>query len=61
MYKKQEKMYKALLAQFSRQADDKEELNTSNVLMQLRKLANHPLLVRDYYTEDKLMVNISTI
>ena len=54
MTEKQKGMYKSLIAQFSAEADQSSEVNGIGMMMQLRKLANHPLLSRDYYNESKL-------
>ncbi|XP_066586309.1 SWI/SNF-related matrix-associated actin-dependent regulator of chromatin subfamily A containing DEAD/H box 1 homolog [Prorops nasuta] len=54
--KKQQSMYKNLLAQFSKEADESNQLNGVGMMIQLRKLANHPLLVRDYYNESRLRI-----
>ncbi|XP_003486511.1 SWI/SNF-related matrix-associated actin-dependent regulator of chromatin subfamily A containing DEAD/H box 1 homolog [Bombus vosnesenskii] len=56
MIEKQRKMYTNLVAEFSAEADQSTEVNGIGMMMQLRKLANHPLLVRDYYNESKLKV-----
>lgn len=53
---KQQSMYKKLVAQFSAEASEITDVNGTGMMMQLRKLANHPLLVRDYYDEPKLKV-----
>uniref|UniRef100_W5N5I9 DNA helicase n=1 Tax=Lepisosteus oculatus TaxID=7918 RepID=W5N5I9_LEPOC len=53
MTEKQGKLYSALFEKLKRSVNgEKKEL--CNVMMQLRKMANHPLLHRQYYTEDKL-------
>ncbi|CAL9708181.1 unnamed protein product [Knipowitschia caucasica] len=53
MSEKQEELYKALFKKLKRTVPgEKREL--ANVMMQLRKMANHPLLHRQYYTIDKL-------
>ncbi|XP_012224295.1 SWI/SNF-related matrix-associated actin-dependent regulator of chromatin subfamily A containing DEAD/H box 1 homolog isoform X1 [Linepithema humile] len=61
LIEKQQSMYNKLIAQFSKRiAQEKDsEIADANesgtgMMMQLRKLANHPLLVRDYYDEEKL-------
>ncbi|XP_076302965.1 LOW QUALITY PROTEIN: SWI/SNF-related matrix-associated actin-dependent regulator of chromatin subfamily A containing DEAD/H box 1 homolog [Lasioglossum baleicum] len=54
MIEKQQKMYTNLVAEFSAEADQSTEVNGIGMMMQLRKLANHPLLVQDYYNESKL-------
>lgn len=55
--KKQDRMYKNLVEKFSVEANESTEVNGVGMMMQLRKLANHPLLVRDYYKETQLKVN----
>lgn len=57
MTEKQKGMYNNLIAEFSAEADQSSEVNGIGMMMQLRKLANHPLLSRDYYNESKLKVN----
>lgn len=57
MTEKQQKLYTNLVAKFSAEADQSSEVNGVGMMMQLRKLANHPLLARDYYNESKLKVN----
>ncbi|KAF7405622.1 hypothetical protein HZH68_004991 [Vespula germanica] len=52
--KKQDRMYKNLLEKFSVEANESAEVNGVGMMMQLRKLANHPLLIRDYYKETQL-------
>ncbi|KAL6448050.1 hypothetical protein ACFW04_000235 [Cataglyphis niger] len=54
LIEKQQSMYNKLVAQFSAEASEITEVNGTGMMMQLRKLANHPLLVRDYYNEKKL-------
>ncbi|XP_070156664.1 SWI/SNF-related matrix-associated actin-dependent regulator of chromatin subfamily A containing DEAD/H box 1 homolog [Polyergus mexicanus] len=54
LIEKQQSMYNKLVAQFSAEASEITEVNGTGLMMQLRKLANHPLLVRDYYDEKKL-------
>ncbi|XP_076183437.1 SWI/SNF-related, matrix-associated actin-dependent regulator of chromatin, subfamily a, containing DEAD/H box 1 isoform X2 [Ptiloglossa arizonensis] len=54
MTEKQQKLYTNLVAKFSAEADQSSEVNGVGMMMQLRKLANHPLLARDYYNESKL-------
>lgn len=56
MIEKQKKMYTNLIAEFSAEADQSTEVNGIGMMMRLRKLANHPLLSRDYYNESKLKV-----
>ncbi|KAK0178638.1 hypothetical protein PV327_007514 [Microctonus hyperodae] len=51
---KQREMYKNLMTKFSEEAGRSPDVNGIGMMMQLRKLANHPLLVRDYYDEDQL-------
>uniref|UniRef100_A0A8C1VK27 DNA helicase n=1 Tax=Cyprinus carpio TaxID=7962 RepID=A0A8C1VK27_CYPCA len=49
----QQKLYDKLFKRLKKTPNgDKREL--CNVMMQLRKMANHPLLHRQYYTSDKL-------
>lgn len=53
MSEKQEALYQALLKKMKGSMNgEKREL--CNVMMQLRKMANHPLLHRQYYTTEKL-------
>lgn len=54
--KKQQKLYTDLIAKFSAEADQSAVVNGIGMMMQLRKLANHPLLVRDYYNDSKLKI-----
>lgn len=54
LIEKQQSMYNKLVAQFSAEASEIDGVNGIGMMMQLRKLANHPLLVRDYYDEKKL-------
>ncbi|KAL6265092.1 hypothetical protein P5V15_005182 [Pogonomyrmex californicus] len=54
LIEKQQNMYDKLVAQFSAEANEITDVNGTGMMMQLRKLANHPLLVRDYYDEKKL-------
>ncbi|KAG7208704.1 hypothetical protein KM043_014907 [Ampulex compressa] len=54
--KKQRALYTNLVAEFSAEADQSNEVNGVGMMMQLRKLANHPLLMRDYYNESKIKV-----
>lgn len=56
MIDKQKDMYKKLVAEYSDEANQHNQINGVGMMMQLRKLANHPLLFRAYYTEDKLTV-----
>lgn len=53
---KQRNMYDKLVAQFSAETAEVLNENRTGMMMQLRKLANHPLLVRNYYDEKKLKV-----
>ncbi|KAK5614616.1 hypothetical protein CRENBAI_016041 [Crenichthys baileyi] len=53
MSEKQQTLYETLLTKLkSTSSGEKREL--CNVMMQLRKMANHPLLHRQYYTTEKL-------
>ncbi|XP_067087110.1 SWI/SNF-related matrix-associated actin-dependent regulator of chromatin subfamily A containing DEAD/H box 1A-like [Osmerus mordax] len=53
MSEKQQQLYQDLLTKLKRTTTgEKREL--CNVMMQLRKMANHPLLHRQYYTSEKL-------
>lgn len=56
MTEKQENLYKLILEQFSAEARQNNQVDATNVMMRLRKAANHTLLNLDYYTEDKLKV-----
>lgn len=56
MVDKQQKMYRNLVAEFSAEADQSSVVNGVGMMMQLRKLANHPLLVRDYYNDSRLRI-----
>lgn len=58
LIEKQRNMYNKLIAQFSMEAKQSTNVNEVGMMMQLRKLANHPLLVRNYYDETKLKVYI---
>ncbi|PIO37654.1 hypothetical protein AB205_0082080, partial [Aquarana catesbeiana] len=53
--KKQQQMYNDLMNKLKRSVEGTEK-NTElcNVMMHLRKMANHPLLHRQYYTAEKL-------
>lgn len=53
---KQRNMYDKLVAEFSAETAEVMNENRTGMMMQLRKLANHPLLVRNYYDEKKLKV-----
>ncbi|XP_014471797.1 PREDICTED: SWI/SNF-related matrix-associated actin-dependent regulator of chromatin subfamily A containing DEAD/H box 1 homolog isoform X2 [Dinoponera quadriceps] len=61
LIKKQQSMYDKLIAQFSAEANEITDVNGTGMMMQLRKLANHPLLVRDYYDEEKLKIIASRL
>ncbi|XP_009633071.2 SWI/SNF-related matrix-associated actin-dependent regulator of chromatin subfamily A containing DEAD/H box 1 [Egretta garzetta] len=55
MSEKQEQLYCDLLNKFKKTINSNEKnSDMGNVMMQLRKMANHPLLHRQYYTTDKL-------
>uniref|UniRef100_A0A8C3S4Q6 DNA helicase n=2 Tax=Chelydra serpentina TaxID=8475 RepID=A0A8C3S4Q6_CHESE len=55
MSEKQEQLYYDLFNKLKRSIDSQEKNSEmGNVMMQLRKMANHPLLHRQYYTADKL-------
>ncbi|XP_063278213.1 SWI/SNF-related matrix-associated actin-dependent regulator of chromatin subfamily A containing DEAD/H box 1 isoform X2 [Prinia subflava] len=55
MSEKQEELYLALLNKLKKTIDSNEKSSDmGNAMMQLRKMANHPLLHRQYYTNDKL-------
>ncbi|XP_014209606.1 SWI/SNF-related matrix-associated actin-dependent regulator of chromatin subfamily A containing DEAD/H box 1 homolog [Copidosoma floridanum] len=54
MIKTQCDMYNSLVTRFSVEARETDELDGMGMMMQLRKLANHPLLLQNYYTQDKL-------
>ncbi|XP_064366550.1 SWI/SNF-related matrix-associated actin-dependent regulator of chromatin subfamily A containing DEAD/H box 1 isoform X2 [Dromaius novaehollandiae] len=55
MSEKQEQLYCDLLNKLKKTVNGNEKnSDTGNVMMQLRKMANHPLLHRQYYTTDKL-------
>ncbi|KAH0561494.1 SWI/SNF-related matrix-associated actin-dependent regulator of chromatin subfamily A containing DEAD/H box 1 homolog [Cotesia glomerata] len=51
---KQREMYKELMSEFSEEAGSGVPFNGPGMMMQLRKLANHPLLHRNFYDESKL-------
>lgn len=53
---KQQDIYDKLIAQFTAEASEITDVNGTGMMMQLRKVANHPLLMRNYYDEDKLQV-----
>ncbi|NWH98423.1 SMRCD regulator, partial [Tichodroma muraria] len=55
MSEKQEQLYLALLNKLKKTINSNEKnSDMGNAMMQLRKMANHPLLHRQYYTNDKL-------
>ncbi|KGL81644.1 SWI/SNF-related matrix-associated actin-dependent regulator of chromatin subfamily A containing DEAD/H box 1, partial [Tinamus guttatus] len=55
MSEKQEQMYSELVNKLKKTIKSNEKnSDMGNVMMQLRKMANHPLLHRHYYTDDKL-------
>ncbi|KFW89151.1 SWI/SNF-related matrix-associated actin-dependent regulator of chromatin subfamily A containing DEAD/H box 1, partial [Phalacrocorax carbo] len=55
MSEKQEQLYCDLLNKLKKTINSNEKnSDMGNVMMQLRKMANHPLLHRQYYTADKL-------
>ncbi|XP_059506013.1 SWI/SNF-related matrix-associated actin-dependent regulator of chromatin subfamily A containing DEAD/H box 1-like isoform X2 [Stegostoma tigrinum] len=54
MSDKQEQAYAALYKKLKRSINSNEKNELCNVMMQLRKMANHPLLHRQYYTVEKL-------
>ncbi|XP_071411964.1 SWI/SNF-related matrix-associated actin-dependent regulator of chromatin subfamily A containing DEAD/H box 1 isoform X2 [Pithys albifrons albifrons] len=55
MSEKQEQLYLALLNKLTKTFNSNEKnSDMGNVMMQLRKMANHPLLHRQNYTTDKL-------
>ncbi|XP_034968172.1 SWI/SNF-related matrix-associated actin-dependent regulator of chromatin subfamily A containing DEAD/H box 1 isoform X1 [Zootoca vivipara] len=57
MSEKQEKLYQDLFRYLKKSIDSHEKNSEmGNVMMQLRKMANHPLLHRQYYTAEKLKV-----
>lgn len=53
MSEKQEQFYASIFEQLKKSVNG-EKKKMCNVMMQLRKMANHPLLHRQYYTEGKL-------
>lgn len=53
MSEKQEDLYKALFTKL-KETNPGEKREMCNVMMQLRKMANHPLLHRQHYTIEKL-------
>ncbi|KAM6440184.1 SWI/SNF-related matrix-associated actin-dependent regulator of chromatin subfamily A containing DEAD/H box 1 isoform 1-T3 [Liasis olivaceus] len=57
MSEKQERLYQDLFSCLKKSIDSQEKNSEmGNVMMQLRKMANHPLLHRQYYTSEKLKV-----
>ncbi|NXC06559.1 SMRCD regulator, partial [Orthonyx spaldingii] len=55
MSEKQEQLYFALLNKLKKTINSNEKnSDMGNAMMQLRKMANHPLLHRQYYTNEKL-------
>ncbi|XP_067850571.1 SWI/SNF-related matrix-associated actin-dependent regulator of chromatin subfamily A containing DEAD/H box 1-like isoform X2 [Heptranchias perlo] len=54
MSDKQEQSYTALYQRLKKSINSNEKNELCNVMMQLRKMANHPLLHRQYYTAEKL-------
>ncbi|KAK2871332.1 hypothetical protein Q8A67_023859 [Cirrhinus molitorella] len=52
MSEKQQELYNDLFHKLKNSNGEKREL--TNVMMQLRKMSNHPLLHRQYYTTEKL-------
>ncbi|XP_061849534.1 SWI/SNF-related matrix-associated actin-dependent regulator of chromatin subfamily A containing DEAD/H box 1 [Colius striatus] len=55
MSEKQEQLYCDLLSKLKKSINTNDKnSDMGNVMMQLRKMANHPLLHRQYYTTDKL-------
>uniref|UniRef100_A0A8D0C764 DNA helicase n=1 Tax=Salvator merianae TaxID=96440 RepID=A0A8D0C764_SALMN len=57
MSEKQEQLYQDLFSSLKKSIDNHEKNSEmGNVMMQLRKMANHPLLHRQYYTAEKLRV-----
>ncbi|XP_051540079.1 SWI/SNF-related matrix-associated actin-dependent regulator of chromatin subfamily A containing DEAD/H box 1b isoform X1 [Myxocyprinus asiaticus] len=53
MSERQQKLYSALFNKLKR-SNNGEKRELTNVMMQLRKMSNHPLLHRQYYTAEKL-------
>ncbi|KAK7933649.1 hypothetical protein WMY93_004545 [Mugilogobius chulae] len=53
MSEKQEELYQSLFKKL-KHTDPGQKREMCNVMMQLRKMANHPLLHRQYYTTEKL-------
>ncbi|XP_070614106.1 SWI/SNF-related matrix-associated actin-dependent regulator of chromatin subfamily A containing DEAD/H box 1 [Erythrolamprus reginae] len=57
MSEKQEKLYQDLFNCLKKSIDGQEKSSEMrNVMMQLRKMANHPLLHRQYFTSEKLRI-----
>ncbi|KAJ7327131.1 hypothetical protein JRQ81_016890 [Phrynocephalus forsythii] len=57
MSEKQEQLYQDLFCSLKKTIDSQgKNSEMGNVMMQLRKMANHPLLHRQYYTAEKLKV-----
>ncbi|XP_078259333.1 SWI/SNF-related matrix-associated actin-dependent regulator of chromatin subfamily A containing DEAD/H box 1-like [Rhinoraja longicauda] len=54
MSHKQEQAYSALYKRLKKSINSNVKDELCNVMMQLRKMANHPLLHRQYYTTEKL-------
>lgn len=54
MSHKQEQAYTALYKRLKKSINSNVKNELCNVMMQLRKMANHPLLHRQYYTTEKL-------
>ncbi|CAN2388967.1 SWI SNF-related [Pristimantis euphronides] len=55
MTKKQQELYDNLMVKLKRSIEGPEKTSElCNVMMHLRKMANHPLLHRQYYTAEKL-------
>ncbi|XP_072898553.1 SWI/SNF-related matrix-associated actin-dependent regulator of chromatin subfamily A containing DEAD/H box 1-like isoform X1 [Hemitrygon akajei] len=54
MSNQQEQAYTALYKKLKKSISSNEKNELCNVMMQLRKMANHPLLHRQYYTTEKL-------
>ncbi|KAK7125978.1 hypothetical protein R3I93_021379 [Phoxinus phoxinus] len=53
MSERQQDLYSALFHKLKR-SRNREKRELTNVMMQLRKMSNHPLLHRQYYTTEKL-------
>uniref|UniRef100_A0A8C8J0D5 Uncharacterized protein n=1 Tax=Oncorhynchus tshawytscha TaxID=74940 RepID=A0A8C8J0D5_ONCTS len=53
MSEKQQQLYQTMVGRFKKSAIG-ESTELCNVMMQLRKMANHPLLHRQYYTTERL-------